>query len=139
MILHKGKLGWQGGSGCKTEFEVRNIFDLFEIIERRPGLFLGKKTITGLYYFYNGYTTAMSAYEISFDGETTVFAELVEYIKTALKIKNSEKGWPGLILEECEQNEEKAFDLFFILLKEFKASLPQSANVGESSNNNSGN
>jgi hypothetical protein len=89
---------------------------------------LGKKTITGLYYFYNGYTTAMSAYEISFDGETTVFAELVEYIKTAFKIQNSETSWAGLILEECEKNEEKAFDLFYDYLKEFKASLPQSAN-----------
>jgi len=37
---------------------VTDIYDLLDKIQKKPGLYLGTPTITGLYMFLNGYSYA---------------------------------------------------------------------------------
>jgi phosphoribosylanthranilate isomerase len=102
------------------EQKIRNIYDLLDAIQPRPALFFGKKSIVRLNAFLNGYFFASKDFEIDFDWKKFHSISFQNYIAKHFDWDESTVGWANIILEECNNDEEKAFDLFFALLEEFK-------------------
>lgn len=113
------------------EFKVKNVYDLLLLIELRPTMYLGKLTIDRLYMFLLGIEFGLNLVNIensSFDWKQ--FKPKLEphyahgfqgwISQKLLNQETSPYNWAYLILEYCNKDEEKAFELFFALLEEFK-------------------
>lgn len=112
----------------KKQWTVDNIYALFDVIHCRPMLYLSKISITLLRTYLDGFDCALKLNGIDFDWKQ--FRPNVEPLpevgfqgwvaQKILGYKSTPMGWNNIILEYTEKNEEKAFDLFFALLEEFK-------------------
>ena len=110
---------------------LSNCYELFEMIKKRPVMFLGKPSITGLYQFLWGIEFALKHIDIeksNFDWKQFKPKEEPSYLFgfqnwIARKLLNQDKSayhWDYIILCKTKGNESKALDLFFELLEEFK-------------------
>ncbi len=104
----------------KNYLIIQNIYDVLFHIEIMPDSYIGVKSLTLLSIYLSGFQTALIIGEGKFD--TKKFFEDIFYAFVSDKLKNISVGkhWLNRILMECNNNEEKAFDLFFALLEEFK-------------------
>ncbi len=100
--------------------ESRSFDSLLKSIQRQPGMWFGKKPFTDLHNFLLGFEYALDLSESNF--ETGNFFQNFERWSLQKLIGNprSPYRWVGAILQKCNNDEEKAFDLFFALLEEFK-------------------
>jgi len=94
---------------------MESIFGMFEDLRERPGMYLGKKSITLLDAYFGGYIhdefKSNPNYHTSFSG----FTDFVrKYHDGSLS-----KGWSTLILDAVDGDEEKAVDVFYELLDKF--------------------
>ncbi len=91
-------------------------------LKRRPGLYIGKTTLTGFVGFVHGYKNALMMTKLY--SERVILPDgLNDY--AAMKYlghAKTSKGWFTLILEN-EPDEKKAFDVFWELLDEYLVSL----------------
>jgi phosphoribosylanthranilate isomerase len=99
-------------------FPPKNIYDLLLFIENRPSPFLGEKSLIGLSFFLLGYGTAMRQHGKNFDYQN--FLDFEHWIAQKYNEKFALGLWHKWILHQSNNDEEKAFDLFFALLEEFK-------------------
>ena len=100
--------------------ESRSFDSLLQTIQKRPEMWFGKKSFTDLNNFLLGFEYALDLSEVDF--ETGKFFQ--NFGKWSLQKligkPRSPYGWKGVVLQKCINDEEKAFDLFFALLEEFK-------------------
>lgn len=96
-------------------FEIKDIYDVLFLIELRPAMYLGCKSISLLAGFLSGidfgYFLASNQTESPFRFPDKL-SSFIQSRYGSLPYKR--------ILEKCFGDEEKAFDLFFALLEEFK-------------------
>jgi hypothetical protein len=93
------------------------VISAIKIIQDKPELIIGKRSIMLLNAFIAGvecadtklWTTMPQYY---FRGEFN------KWVARKYKIEDS-LGWDGIIFEQADNNDEKAFDLFFDLLDEY--------------------
>jgi len=120
-------------SAVKKEpnFEINNIYDLLFLIEHRPGMYLGKPTLERLSMFLYGIEFGLNHGNVessTFDWKQ--FKPKLEphyahgfqswISQTLLNRETSAYDWAYIILEYCNGDEEKGFDLFFKLIEKFK-------------------
>lgn len=90
-------------------------------LEKRPEIILGKKSITLLYAFVGGL-------ECSFTNnwrnipDKLFTGEFNRWVSKKYEVTDS-LHWASIILKQTNGNEEKAFDLFYLLLKEYAKGL----------------
>ncbi len=112
-------------------FEIKDIYDLLLVIELRPAMYLGKTTLERLAMFLWGIEFGLNLVNVensNFDWkqfrpklEPNYAHGFQSWIsQKLLNQETSPNDWAYLILEHCNKDEEKAFDLFFSLLEEFK-------------------
>jgi len=92
--------------------------DLLKEIKKRPGMFLGKKSLLSLHSFLAGYMMARLDMGLSTTKQEQKFNDFAEWIPIKFN-DNSTRSWAGIILLNSE-DESQAFDRFFELLEEFK-------------------
>ncbi len=93
----------------------------FEVLRKRPAMYLGRKSLTAFVDFTFGYSFAMEQYAIE-DRNNDPFlipGEFHEWVRNWYKIEPTAKGWWNLILERTD-SEETALDKFFELYDEFR-------------------
>lgn len=100
------------------------IYENLEYIRRRPLIVLTSKSITALENYLWGYWTYAnknySGDQIYNEGDPD-FNEFKWWLSGQPNIRLSTgPRFYKLLLEQCENNEEKAFDLFYKKLDEFK-------------------
>ena len=96
------------------------IYEVLGSIEKNPKLWLTEKSITALQNFINGLLTAKTKDLVYEKGEPT-FDEFKYWILNKNpKINGIGNPYSRVILTECDGDEQKAFDLFFKYLEEFK-------------------
>lgn len=97
-----------------------NIYEVLTPIMCRPQMYFGKKDIWALYNFLFGFECALE-YSSS-DFNTGFFFSEFETWALQKLINKDESPYRliGILLQKCNNDEEKAFDLFFALLEEFK-------------------
>ncbi len=115
----------------QSGFKIENIYDLLFLIEHRPAMYLGKPTINRLFMFLLGIEFGLNLENVknsnfSWKQFNPKLEPHYEYgfqswiSQKLLNRKTSKYDWAKIILDECKGNEEKAFELFFTLLEEFK-------------------
>ncbi len=93
------------------------LYDLLELLRKRPGMYLGKASITLLDAFLNGYGT----FHEQIDYGNPPFYNFNDFVGKFYG-KYTTAGWKNLILSDHYGNEQEALDRFFVLLDEFKES-----------------
>jgi hypothetical protein len=96
-----------------------DLYELFRRMKLRPGMYLGEKTITALWHFVNGYISAcfFKGIEEDLNPRWPIFNE---FVKRKTGFAESTSGWKHMILTHCNDNEERAVDVFFEFLDQFK-------------------
>ena len=111
----------------KFGFEIKHIYDLLDAIQPCPAMYLGNYSVTYLSVYLQGVRMASEILNKPFDWKNFLS---FEYPKTTYDFRAFlEKyfnemlgghGWDSFILNKVDGDEEKAFDVFFALLEEFK-------------------
>jgi phosphoribosylanthranilate isomerase len=126
---------------AKTSFpdEFKNIYELLEMIRLHPSMFIGRHSLTELFTFLHGIEFGIGCLnnEISaFDWKQFKPLGVPNYnygfrawISKKFKNTGSRQMWSDIILLQVDDDEEKAFDLFFALLEEFKLEKEDLNNV----------
>ena len=101
--------------------KIENIYDLFDAIQPRPAMFFGKKSIINLKAFIDGLFFAEKYFDFDFDWKSFYSEDdFHDYTAKYFGWRESTAGWANIILEESQNDEEKAVDVFYALLEEFK-------------------
>lgn len=99
----------------------QEFFDLLENIKRRPGMYLGAKSVTRLQAFLEGMLCGLSYkeknYQIDYLQDFATWIRKRFEVKEALSIAS--------VLLSVDSDEEKAFDLFFFEFDKFKAEIEE--------------
>lgn len=99
------------------------FYDMLDLIGKRPGLYIGEKSITLMSGWVNGWTSALG--DKGFEGTEPVFSEFNDWVALRLGFYESTSGWRRMLLGKHLGNEEAAFDRFFELFNEFKSRQEQ--------------
>lgn len=93
------------------------LYDLLARIKQRPGMYLGKVSLTRLKMLLMGYGMSRGELGLQLTQEEKQFAQFQQWIQRKYQI-NSSEGWESIILSQVE-DEKLAFDLFFQLFEQF--------------------
>jgi hypothetical protein len=97
---------------------MSTLFELFEKIKNKPGLYLGTASITNLRMFILGYRFARSEVGITpTEAESDFYKNFQPWLQNRLSIRTV-NAWDKIILLTCI-DEKAGFDYFFQLLDEF--------------------
>jgi hypothetical protein len=94
------------------------LYELLTRIKQRPGMYLGKVSITRLKMLLMGYSMSRGELGLQLTQQEKQFAQFQKWIQGKYQI-NSAEGWESIILSQVE-DEKLACDLFFQLLEQFK-------------------
>jgi hypothetical protein len=94
------------------------LFNLLENIKNKPGLYLGRASISSLRMFILGYRFSRSELGIAnTESESDFYKNFQPWLQNRLSI-HTVNAWDKIILLTCI-DEKAAFDYFFQLLDEF--------------------
>lgn len=96
---------------------MNDYYDLLQQIQKKPGLYIGGPSISGLYMFLTGYQFARRQLSIPLSAQEREFREFQPWLQEKFGITTSQ-SWSQLILFHAI-DEGDAFDRFFTLLQEF--------------------
>ena len=92
-----------------------NETELIQAIGANPGMYLGRKTITGLSHFLDGYGLALSSSSAKYDRAATEGFQ--QFVAERFRITSSHR-WDEIILF-FEQDQCRAFDRAMDLFQEY--------------------
>ncbi|MCC9656710.1 hypothetical protein LOC70_12940 [Rhodopirellula sp. JC737] len=95
---------------------------MLDDVRKRPALYIGAKTLTGLFHFLGGYQFARTEHDI-INNELALPDDIHDWIAYRLHFKESTSGWHSMILSRTS-DESLAFDQFFALLDEHEGRVP---------------
>jgi len=98
-----------------------SIYDVLNRIRRKPGLYIGDAKLTRLDSFIAGYLAGLAKGGLTFRREAPDFHRYHDWIARRLGYTESTSGWYMMICGRCS-GEHEAFDRFYGLLDEFRAS-----------------
>lgn len=101
------------------ELSQTSLYNHFEILHLYLPMAVGAKSLTFLHHYLTGFETAIRLSKSDFD-TGSFFSDFDRFVQIKFKEGRSALGWCSRILEKVNNNEEKAVDLFFALLEEFK-------------------
>lgn len=93
------------------------FFELIDNIKQRPPLYLGKRSLSHLVTFLDGYTFALRQLQIPVTPEERIFEGFQEWIEERFD-RASTQHWSRIILFYSE-DERDALETFFALFDEF--------------------
>lgn len=99
---------------------MNGIFEILEKIQVKPGMYIGKASVSDLFMFLVGYKTARRELEIELEQREADFCENFQpWLQRKFEVLTTVKSWATIILLQC-QDEKEAFYYFFKLLDEFE-------------------
>lgn len=100
------------------------LFELLEKIKVKPGLYLGRASLTDLRMFVVGYRHARSELKVSnTEDEADFYRNFQPWLQVRLNVRTS-NAWDKIILFTMV-DEKRAFEYFFELLEEFRQRDPE--------------
>ena len=106
------------------EFQSDGVFDVYKMLDairRRPGMYIGEPSLTKLWLYLHGYSSALSDDDIP--QRKVDFHDGIKFdawIRKHLSLPYNSEGWANNILNSCDRDEAKALAKFFELLDEFR-------------------
>lgn len=116
----KPTIGWVSNQGLHTTFEVETVYDVLSTIEEKPGLFLGGRSLRALQHFVTGFRMGLLSMNIELADGTPPFSEFHRWTSAHVAPALAVSAWDDL-LAGCNQDDEKAYALFFVELAKFRA------------------
>lgn len=121
-VKQSPKVGWSGVPGSvKFEVEVQSVYELLDVIRKKPGIYIGEPSLTALNHFIHGFAYALMATENPFDDEDPPFSGFHDWIASRFGFAQSTLGWTNMLLRSVG-DETAAFERFFIELDEYRRS-----------------
>lgn len=96
-----------------------DLYTLLSAIQKRPGMYLRRPSLSLLASLIFGYEEALQANVLD-NQENPPFRAFQSWVVMKLQSSEANVYWCDLILEFCSGNEELAFNTFFRFLDEFK-------------------
>ncbi len=94
------------------------LFEVLDQIKAKPGLYLGRPSVSDLFMFLNGYEFARTQLSIELtQSEERFYEEFQPWLQQKLGV-TSVTSWAKLIMLSCH-DEKTGFEQFFHLLDEF--------------------
>ncbi|MCW6038667.1 hypothetical protein K4A83_20665 [Spirulina subsalsa FACHB-351] len=93
------------------------LYDLLERIKQRPGMYLGRVSLTRLKMLLLGYGMSRGELGLQLTQQEKQFSQFQKWIQEKYDVKSSE-GWENIILSQVD-DERLAFELFFELFEQF--------------------
>lgn len=112
-------VGWENGFGVRTSFEVRSVYELLDVIRKKPGLFIGEPSVTGIWHFLSGFQFGLHSVGQPFETDDPPFIEFHGWIAARLGFSTSTSGWRDMLLQSLG-DETAAFERFFLELDVFR-------------------
>jgi hypothetical protein len=98
---------------------MNTIFDLLPKIHQKPGLYIGKASVTILRHFLVGYKFARQEMNLQpTEAELDFYREFQPWLQKRLQVQTPQ-SWDEIILLQSA-DEKTAFEIFFQLLDEFR-------------------
>jgi hypothetical protein len=95
------------------------LFEILDKIKARPGLYIGRPSVSDLFMFLVGYKTARRELGIEPNQEEVRFyQEFHQFVEKKYNLHSS-NAWAKIIMLYCP-DEKQGFERFFQLLEEFQ-------------------
>ena len=94
-----------------------NFYDLLKKIQKRPDLYLGRKSIFSLQAFLDGYYYARREIQIPLTAQESEFQEFLQWMRKKFDVETGQL-WSSILLFHST-DESKAIERFFTLFQEF--------------------
>lgn len=94
-----------------------NFYNLLKKIQKRPAMYLGKKSIFSLQAFLDGYYFARRELKVDLTEEESEFQEFLKWIRQKFNVETGQL-WASIVLFHSA-DEGKAVERFFNLFEEF--------------------
>jgi hypothetical protein len=111
-------LGWSNVSGPVASFEIHSVYDIIDVVRRRPEMFLGSRTLSGLHHFINGFRLALHSVDVQIQEGEPPFHSFHQWIEKRLDGGPS-AGWLQTLLD-ATGDEASAYERFLLELDEFR-------------------
>ena len=115
FVTKISNFSWWSNIQNQDKFNISDIYHIFNLIHLRPAMYIGRKSISNLSGFLSGINFGYQIAGNELNNPFQFSNELSYYIQSRYGALPYTR-----MLEECENDEGKAFDLFFALLEEFK-------------------
>ncbi len=102
----------------KDSNENENFVNFLSFIQRYPKMIVGEKSLTLLHGFFLGFEMALKQSKADYN-TYSFFTDFDEFVRHKYR-ENGAWSYAQRLLEKVGNDEEKAVDLFFALLEEFK-------------------
>lgn len=100
---------------------MSGLFEVLQKIEKSPGLYIGRPSVSDLFMFLIGYEFARSEMGIALtDAEQQFYEDFQPWLQQKMGVA-SVTSWAKLIMLSCH-DEKAGFEQFFRLLYEFMQS-----------------
>lgn len=94
------------------------LFEILKKIKTRPGMYMGRASVSDLFMFIVGYRTAREELGIEpTETELDFYGEFQPWLQQRLN-RTTSHSWAKMIEFSCG-SEKEAFEYFFVLLNEF--------------------
>ncbi len=113
------KIDWANGAGEETSFEVGSVYDLLDVIRKKPGLFIGEASITALRAYIDGFLAGLRGIGQRLGDEEPQFDGFFDWIAARYGFEESTIGWKAILLQAAGR-EDAALARFFEELDEFR-------------------
>jgi hypothetical protein len=98
---------------------MSGVYEILEKIKAKPGMYLGRASVSDLFMFLVGYQCFRSELEIEMtEEEDDFYGEFQPWLQKKLSI-TTVSSWAKMIMLYCH-DEKAGFEKFFSLLDEFK-------------------
>lgn len=101
---------------------IKNVYDVIELIRRKPAMYLGTRSVTKLKAFLDGYRFAvLLSNDSEYEDRLIPLPFSFFYDFVAKKFNDAcNTGWCDIILRQVKYNESDGLELFFELLDKYK-------------------
>jgi len=116
----------------KSNTSYEYLYELLQMIKKRPGMYLGSCGITRLRSFLEGYSLARLALGLPPTKEEREFHKFANWLQTRFNLQ-ANLGWDKMVLLHSK-DEKDAFNHFFTLLSKFCEETDNSRDKVDSKN-----
>lgn len=106
---------------------MNSFYQLIKKIEKRPSVYIGKKSIFNLQAFLDGYYFARRELNIPLTEEEKEFQNFLQWIREKFNIETGQL-WSSIILFQAG-DETRALNRFFSLFNQFIAETSENLNT----------
>ena len=120
MINHKNVARYHVSRMSAPTLQVldESIYDMLDVVCKRPGMYITEPSINRLHAFLVGYTAGLSRVGFALRDEDD-FHRFHDWVARRLGFGGSTSGWCNMIRDKSA-SEADAFQRFFVLLEEFR-------------------